>query len=142
MTQDFSGFINEIIIDAWQKCFGVFPHGGRIADGVQRGKIEKGIPMIEQWRGGDNLVGMAVHEKAEVAEMPVNIVNKRIEDNHVIERLDIFPAEFFIVFTDRLHAAAFYNPTDWYKGQVLGGEQLTDGTKPSFPFGKLIGDGV
>ena len=98
MTQGFSGFINEIIIDAWQKRFGVFSHGGRIADGVQRGKIEKGIPMIEQWRGGDNLVGMAVHEKAEVAEMPVNIVNQCIEDNHVIERLDIFFAKFFIVF--------------------------------------------
>ena len=112
MRDVFSGFDDKIIIDTWKKRFGVFPHCRRIVDDVQRHKIEKGIAMVEQRGGGDDAIRLAVDQQSEVAEMPVHVVNKRIKDNHVVERFDKFFPKRFIEFSDGFHAAPRDEPSN------------------------------
>ena len=82
--------------------------------------------MVEKWCGCDYLVGMAVHQKAEIAEMTVRVADDGIEDNHLIQGRRIFVPQCFAVLSNGGQPALRHQSPYGDEREFLGCEKIAE----------------
>lgn len=134
--------VHIILIGAREQGIGVLLELFRAGHELGPGKVEQGIAMVEERSRGDDPVRGVVDQEAEVAEVPVGIVDDGVEHDHIPQGLEVFRTQFLI---KRLHgpeAAMGHQASHGHEGHIPAGEQLAGRAKLALPPGQAVVDGV
>ena len=98
--------------------------------------------MIEERSRGNDLVRGVVDQEAEVAKVPVGIVDDGIEHDHIPQSLEVFQAQFLIKRLHRRKAAVGHKAAHGHEGDIPAGEQLAGRAKLALPLGQAVVNSV
>ena len=70
--------------------------------------------------------------------MTVSVVNQRIKDHHIAERIEIIFAQIPQIFGDLFYTLGLAEPPHRNKGVVNIGKEFTHAAKAAFPLGKCV----
>lgn len=106
------------------------------------GVVEQRQAVVEDWRRAEDLPAAIVSQDAEIAEMPILVVDHRVEHQHAFQLLGSLLADPLIEIQTGLNAAAFHDPPDGDIGGVDIGEELALGGQNILPVLQIVMDGV
>ena len=92
VDHDLFVFSYEIIIYTRHLRFGILQNVFLALEGFGACQIQQRIAVVKQRSRGNDFVGVAVHEEAEIPVMPVGIENHGAKHNHVIQCLHVLLA--------------------------------------------------
>ena len=135
-------YVHIILVGTRKQGIGVLLELFQAGHELGPGKVEKGIAMIEERSRSDNLVRGVVDQEAEVAEVPVDIVDGSIEHDHIPQGLEVFRALFLIKRLHSREAAVGHQASDRHEGNIPAGEQLAGRAKLALPLGQAVVNGI
>lgn len=109
---------------------------------LRHGEIEQGDAVVEDRRGTDDLAGAVVPQHAEVAKVPVLVIDDRVEHQHAFQLLGGLFADPGIVFQAPLDAAGLHQMPDGDVGGVYVREQLALGSQDVLPVLQVVVDAM
>lgn len=98
--------------------------------------------VVKDRRRAKDLPAGIIPQNAEVAEVPILVVNHRVEHQHTFQLLGSLFADALIEIQTGLNAAAFHDPPDGDIGGVNIGEELALGGQNVLPVLQIVMDGV
>lgn len=131
-----------ILIGSREQGIGVFLELFRAGHELGPGKVEKGIAVVEERSWGNDLVRGVVDQEAEVAEVPVGVVDDGIEHDHIPQGLEVFRAHFLIKRLHGSEAAVGHQASHGHEGNIPADEKLAGRAKLALPLGQAVVNGV
>ena len=118
---------DKIIVYTRHKRICVFAEGIIRNKVIPACKIEKRVPMIEQWCRSNYLIRAVIDQESEIAEVSVYVAYYCIKHKHIIKCIREILTQCSIILPDRFHTALSDKSADWYKGIILACKKLTGG---------------
>ena len=134
--------VHIILIGSREQGIGVLLELFRAGQELGPGKVEQGIAVIEERGRGNDLVRGIVDQEAEVAEVPVGVVDDGVEHDHIPQGLEIFRALFLIKRLYRPEATVGHQASHRHEGNIPAGEKLTSRAKLALPLGQPVVNGI
>lgn len=134
--------VHIILIGTREQGIGVLLELFRAGHEFGPGEVEQGIAMVEERCRGNDLVRGVIDQEAEVAEVPVGIVDDGVEHDHIPQGLEVFRAHFIIKRLHGTETAVGHQASHGHERHIPAGEQLAGRAKLALPFGQAVVNGV
>ena len=102
------------------------------------GIAEQGKSIVKNGSGSDDFTAVIIPQNTEIPEMPVFIVNQRIENQHAADLLRKCSAMFIVPVQAGGDSAGLDNASDGDIGGINVSKQCTFGSGDSFPVFQII----
>ena len=114
----------------------------KVLDIVGHSVVEEGQAVIKDRCRAEDLPGMVIAQDTEIAEMPVLVIDHRIEHQHAFQFLSGFLANALIEIQASLYPTASHDPAYGNIGSIYIGEESALGGEDILPVFQIVVNGV